>query len=197
MTLTTDPNFIEKLRANNSEAWALAYDRLYNKAIAKVKFGLYSTGDHDVENLAADILSGFVRALLEKKNEKINSAKTFDDLVNMIAYIANLRTIDYLRKLGARPKETGVDPEVLEAVAKSRESSMSGFSFKGIPFEEIVDCLEKLPEKLKQIWKLTFEGLSLRQIAEQLGINYNTACGLRAEGRSGIIDCLKSKGYNP
>lgn len=191
--MTTDPDFNDRLRANDSFAWSLAYDRLFNKAKQKINSVLFSSADHDVENLTSEVLSEFVKAVIEEKNENINSAKTFDDLVNMIAYIARFRTISYLKR-GRRHSLVGMDPDKLEVIAEQIQALDSDSSFEKLTMAEIEDCVSRLPERLKLLLELRMAGLSVREIAAQLEMNYNTACWLLAEAKSKLRDCLKRKG---
>ncbi len=197
MITQSDADFSDRLRANDSRAWALAYDSLYRRTKRAIAGVLYSLDDHDVENIAADILSEFVHVLLEKTNEKLNDARSFDDLLNMLARIAKLRTIDYLRRVGIRPKFAGVDAGDLETLQNSGVADEGRHSQGGVPIEEIMDCVERLPDSLKNLWKPRLEeDRSVKEIASALRINYNTACGLFAEGRKALKQCLQAKGYS-
>jgi len=180
-------DFVERLRANDSRAWNLAYEPLYRVALAVVSKTLWNSKDHDVENLACEAVTDFVGTFLRGQNESHNSTPSFGDLMRMTSRIAKYRTLDYLRKLKRRPElEFGLE--------KDAPTSQNHGSF-GPDLDQVLLCMEKLPQPLGQM--LTdrhIGGKTVKEIASISGINYNTVCTYLARALKQVRDCLTKKG---
>lgn len=182
-----NPDFVECLRKGDGKAWNLAYEPLYQVALGVVLKTLWNSKDHDVENLACDIVAEFARSFLEKKNEKLNSASSFRDLKNMTAYLARNRTICYLRKVKCRPQFDD-SQDAAETATEGRNSS------DGV-LEVVFLCVAKLPEPLQQIFSDHYiDRVTTKEIATNCQINYNTACTYMARAMRLVKACVEKHG---
>lgn len=181
------PGFIERLRLMDSQAWHLAYEPLYQVALGVVLKTLWNSIDHDVENLACDIVAEFTGTFLAKRNEKLNSATGFRDLKNVTAHLAKNRTIDYLRKVKCRPQIDG-SLDVAETAAEVQNPS------NGI-LEVVFSCVAKLPEPFRQMFSdHVIDDVPVTELATTSKINYNTVCTYLAKATRLVKACVVKHG---
>ncbi len=188
--LETD-DFVERLRANDSRAWNLAYEPLYRVALAVVTKTLWEK-HHDAENLACAALVEFMRKFLGGKNKNHNSNPSFGDMKRMTACIAFDRTRDFNRQQKYRRPKIVVPPpgDPPPDEPTSVEPPSSEFDY-----EMMWSCIRKLPEIHQQLlFDRNIIGYKLKEAAKKRGINKNTAGTYYANALELVRDCLTKKG---
>lgn len=119
--------------------------------------------EEDVESLVQEV---FIKLWCNR--ESLDSNRSLDTFIFTIA--KNLLT-DHLRKLVHRRKHVA---EVIAISSDTDLSSMKIFEYQELE-ERVYDCIEALPEKRKEVFRLNkIEGKSYRDIAELLGVSENT-----------------------
>ncbi|PKO96856.1 MAG: hypothetical protein CVU12_02915 [Bacteroidetes bacterium HGW-Bacteroidetes-7] len=134
---------------------------------SQVLFAIKLIGSkHDAEDLVQDVFMNIWRSKPIFRNEIAFKSYIYLSTRN--------RCIDFLRK--KRPP--GDTIESIEHITHEVD-----FAVKEEAFRILEKAIEKLPTQTKEIMKLSMSGLSIQEIANQLGVSVNT------------IKTLKSRAY--
>jgi len=182
------------LRTLNPEKWVEHYaDYLYNYAIVRVN-------DHIVaqEVVAETFLSG----LRGKKNFKGKSSER-----TWLISILKRKIIDYYRQQQSAKGKAEVsishqDPEEAGAWLERKAVDLASKSIEDLIENEelrlvILDCMEQLPEKQREIFKMkTIEGLETEIICKKLNISPSNLWVSIHRARKAMMECLERNWFN-
>lgn len=156
----------------------------------------------------ADMLTAYLRSLLW-------SDQGLDDVFQEVMLVAWRRLPEYdksrpfgpwLRGIGrnmvlehhrkGRARAAVTDPTVLDAVESRFQSLLSagGLASAGefrARAERMLDCLQRLPDILRETVEMVYaRGMLLRQIAESVGVNEETAKKRLQRARESLSKCV-------
>ncbi len=172
---------LRALRANDSEAWKVAYDPLWRAALSSILRTLGASGA-DAENIASDVLANeIVPGVLNPRTDSFNQISTFDDLLSVTRSISRNRAIDFIRRATRRP-------EVLVDVLPEPALDHGG----GAPADLMEIVMRHLQPPDPELFHDRFVlGHTTREIAAQRGMSHGTIVSRFARALERLRHLLK------
>ncbi|MBK1438891.1 sigma-70 family RNA polymerase sigma factor [Parapedobacter sp. ISTM3] len=173
--LTTDEALIDALRLGTPEAYSQLYDRywkmLYKKAYSRV-------ADEDA---AKDIVQDIFISLWQKREELLIRTSLDQFLLGAV----KLRVLNHFRS--ERVKQRAIDQALsrMELFVPEEHDRVS----RDVLEAALDEALHGMPENMKQSFLLRCDNLSIREIAEKLGLAEQTVSNNLSEA----IKRLKQK----
>ena len=144
----------------------------------------FATG-HSLDIMVAEDV---VMEILNKSWEKKEGFKSIDSLISFLYTSVHHKSINVYRNTKNR-----------ERLLSENFSDTEEFSYKDILIEEemhwlLYNAIEKLPKKCKEVLKLNMQGLTLKEIAEDLKLSLNTIKSHKKKALSVLREIFK---HNP
>jgi len=176
---SSDLELIALLKRGDPDAFTTIYRR-YWKQIYIIAYNRLRS-DADAEEIVQDIFLNFWKRRAEF------DLKT--DLRRYFAVAVKFEIIDLLRN---RRHAARYDQDVLSQLSDADYSTLRSLDMLDLQ-EQLQVAIEALPEKCKLVFKMKYEqGLSQKQIGEELGISEKTTEGHLANARKKLRSSLGS-----
>ncbi len=167
----TDDELVKMYADGNNEAFDLLLERYKTKLFSYI---IYNTHDQDLAN---DIFQEtFVKAIVKIQAGQYTSFGKFQAWINCIAH--NI-IMDYYRKKNYENtvSDDACDGQILNNLCLY-DFSIESKHIHNQSLQDVVTLYQMLPQPQSQIVYMRFyQGMSFKEIAEELNISINTALG--------------------
>ncbi len=167
----TDDELVKMYADGNNEAFDLLLERYKTKLFSYI---IYNTHDQDLAN---DIFQEtFVKAIVKIQAGQYTSSGKFQAWINCIAH--NI-IMDYFRKKSYENtvSDDACDGQILNNLCLY-DFSIESKHIHNQSLQDVVTLYQMLPQPQSQIVYMRFyQGMSFKEIAEELHISINTALG--------------------
>jgi RNA polymerase sigma factor (sigma-70 family) len=175
---------LDRLRANDSDAWKVANPLLWQAVMA---VGRNRLDGGDLENIASDVICNeVIPGLLGHKGESFDNLSSFADLLSLARRIMSCRCIDEIRRQCRRKEDSYA--EVPEQEWEPEQATAGGRTWA----EWMTLVQQELDPPDPDLFYARFgEGLTTREIAERRGMPHGTVVSRFARALKrlrGIID---------
>jgi len=155
----TNSDMLERLKAGSEQAFQHIYKCYWEKVFITACQKLRNP--HEAEEIAQEIFLD-----LWKRRESLDIA------ISLNAYLAAAVKYKVIDKLAERNRQLRIQREIQST--ESDNSTLAWLSFEDLQ-EQLMSAVALLPEKCRMVFTLSrHEGLTHKQIAEQLGIAEKT-----------------------
>ncbi len=192
-----DPALLRRVRDGDLGAFTPLYARYKNVVLGALRKKIRN--DAVCEDLAQIVFQRF----WEKSGKLCSEVERFTGDRPFSAWLYKVATnaaVDWLRKenrlpiaVDEDPTEEGTGSNLVERLPDDRSSSEELAEQRA---RDVWDCLEQLPEKLRDVFRLHLEGKIYEQIAELCGISITTVSNrITKVARPQLKLCLEQKNY--
>jgi len=178
---------LEDLRSNRAQAWNAAYQKLWKVAWISAKKKLHYDSNQQIEDLVAQVIAKeVVPQILNPTQTVFVKARSFDDIINIVARVIGNRAIDEIRRRTRLPGESAIESvsesEFLKGNDKQKQEICDDI-------HSAVDGMEKRYSEVLQ--DFYFDGLKTDEIARKRGRPKGTICSDLVKAREILGDLLK------
>ena len=158
----TDKELVQHLRKHNDKnAFEELYNRYWEKLLIQALLKLNS--EYEAEEVVQDVFLN-----LWRRRKTIEIKYTFH------TYIASCVKYEILNKLAQRKKEIKLKSQTITHLSEESNTTEESINYAAL-VAQIEETVKALPEKCQLVYRMSREeGLSQKQIAEQLKISQKT-----------------------
>jgi len=178
---------LKELRSNKASAWEAAYQRLWKVAWLSAKKKLYYDSNEQIEDLVAQVISKeVVPQILNPTQTVFVKAKSFEDIINIVAKVIGNRAIDEIRRRTRLPGESVIDSVSESEFVKGDEEQKKEIS------DDIHSAIDGMETRYKEVIEdFYFEGLKTDEISRKRGRPKGTICTDLVKAREMLGELLK------
>lgn len=185
-----------ELASGSSQAWEKAYE-IFWKAGMGLGIKLAGGSGIDVEDVVQETIRVMMKYVYDKcrGGEKCGDLETTAGMRALFFQVLRNKIISAFRKkrpgVSLDDEAAYIDPESLATVEDRRDPELARLLPKALQ-----ECISTLPEQQAALVRCQLLGMTLKEAAAKLGINYNQSMTLVARARTNLRLCLGGKGFD-